>query len=155
MTKTLSVSAIKNGTVIDHIPAGQALKILHLLNIVALKNRVTLGLNLSSKSLGLKDLIKIENRNLTETEANEITVFAPKATINIIEDFEIVKKITTRLPDNIIGVFTCPNPDCITQTESIKTYFHLEEYGKQIKLTCKYCEKQFERDQMVEMRTPT
>lgn len=152
MTKTLSVSAIKNGTVIDHIPAGQALRILSLLNVAKLKNRLTLGLNLASKSLGLKDLIKIENRSLTEIEANEITVFAPKATINIIEEFEIVKKISTHLPDSIVGVFTCPNPSCITQAEPIKTYFYLEEYNKHIKLSCKYCEKQFERDQMLAMK---
>jgi len=155
MTKTLSVSAIKNGTVIDHIPAGQALKILQLLNIIGNKNRVTLGIHLSSKSLGLKDLIKIEGRRLTEEEANEITVFAPKATINIIEDFEIVKKVMTRLPESIIGIFTCPNPNCITQTEPVKTCFYLEEYSKQIKLTCKYCEKQFDRDQIIEMRPAT
>ncbi len=149
MAKTLSVSAIKNGTVIDHIPAGQALKILRLLNIITHKNRATLGLNLSSKSLGLKDLIKIENRSLTDNEANEITVFAPKATINLIENFEIAKKITTRLPESISGVFNCPNPTCITTIEAIKTHFYLEEYSKQIKLTCKYCEKQFDRDQLV------
>ncbi len=149
MTKTLSVSAIKNGTVIDHIPAAQALKILKLLQIGTHKNCVTLGLNLVSKSLGLKDLIKIENRILTDTEANEVTVFAPKATINIIENFDIVKKITTRFPDSIVGVFTCANPVCITQTEAIKTHFYLEEYGKQIKLTCRYCEEQFDRDHLV------
>lgn len=153
MTKTLSVSAIENGTVIDHIPAGQALRILHLLNIPAQKNRVTIGLNLSSKSLGLKDLIKIENRRLTETEANEITVFAPKATINLIENFEIIKKITTQLPPGISNVFDCLNPNCITQTEAVKTFFYLEEHHKHIKLTCKYCEKVFTHEQISTMRS--
>jgi aspartate carbamoyltransferase regulatory subunit len=150
MTKTLSVSAIKNGTVIDHIPAGQALRIIRLLNLLRKKYRITVGFNLSSKRLGAKDLIKIENHILSDAEANEVTVFAPEATINIIEDFEVTKKISTRLPENIIGVFVCPNPLCITHNEPIASCFHISEYRKQVKLTCKYCEKQFDRDYVKE-----
>src|SRR3990167_9426318 len=121
MTKTLSVSAIQNGTVIDHIPAGQALKIMHLLRLLKEKYRVTVGFNLSSQRLKLKDLIKIENHALTNKQANEITVFAPEATINIIKNFDVVEKIITRLPENIAGIFSCPNPLCITHGEPIET----------------------------------
>jgi aspartate carbamoyltransferase regulatory subunit len=149
MTKTLSVSAIKNGTVIDHIPAGQALRIMRLLRVLdSQKNKVTLGLNLPSKILGLKDLIKIENRALTNREANEIVIFAPLATINIIQEFEVIQKITTHLPESITSVFLCPNTACITQNEPIYSVFHIREQGKIIKLTCHYCEKEFDRDQV-------
>src|SRR5690242_12317836 len=107
MTKTLSVSAIKNGTVIDHIRAGQALRIVKLLGLLENKNKVTLGLNLPSKLIGQKDLIKIENRALTNDEANEVVIFAPEATINIIKDFEVKQKINTHLPNIIANVFIC------------------------------------------------
>lgn len=150
MTKTLSVSAIKNGTVIDHIPAGQALKIIRLLKITNNKHKATLGLNLTSKSLGLKDLIKIEGRFLKEHEANEITIFAPEATINIIENFEVIKKITTCLPETITNFLVCPNTQCITHTEPVSNCFFTEEYRKTVKLQCKYCEKQFDLDHITE-----
>ena len=108
--KHLSVfQRIKNGTVIDHITAGQALRIIHLLALRIAKHTVTLGLNLPSKRLGRKDLIKIENRILTAEEANEIMVFAPEATINIIENFKVIEKINTHLPASIKDVFYCPN----------------------------------------------
>lgn len=149
MTKTLSVSAIKNGTVIDHIRAGQALRIVRLLGLLENnKNQVTLGLNLRSKLIGKKDLIKIENRVLTNEEANEIVIFAPEATINIIKDFDVIQKINTHLPNIIANVFICPNPVCVTHNEPVESVFHIEEQGKQIKLTCHYCEKIFDRDQV-------
>jgi aspartate carbamoyltransferase regulatory subunit len=148
MNKTLPVSAIKNGTVIDHIRPGQAPRIMHLLNVLKSKNKVTVGLNLPSKLIGLKDLLKIENRVLTNDEANEIVIFSPEATINIIKDFEVLQKITTHFPTTITSVFVCPNPVCITHYEPVESLFHIEDHGKQIKLNCHYCEKTFDRDQV-------
>jgi aspartate carbamoyltransferase regulatory subunit len=148
MTKTLSVSAIKNGTVIDHIRSGQALRIMRLLRVLEAKHKVTLGLNLPSQLLGIKDLIKIETRELTNHEANEIMIFAPEATINIISDFEVLKKMETRLPSSIASVFICANPSCITHEECVDTLFYIKENGKHIWLICHYCEKTFDRDQV-------
>jgi len=150
MTKTLAVAAIKSGTVIDHVPAGQALQIIRLLKVEANKNRVTVGLNLPSKQLTRKDLIKIEDRFLSATEANEITVFAPAATINIIENFEVTRKIPAHLPEVVVNVFVCPNPACVTHVEPVASHFFVEAYGKNIKLSCKYCEKQYDRDRLHE-----
>lgn len=148
MNETFPVSAIKNGTVIDHITAGQALRIINLLSLEHSKHTITLGMNLISKRVGRKDLIKIENRILTEGEANEIVVFAPDATINVIENFSVIKKINTRLPDVMRSVFICANPACITQTETVESYFHIKENKKQILLSCHYCEKTFNRNQV-------
>ncbi|HEX2548850.1 MAG TPA: aspartate carbamoyltransferase regulatory subunit, partial [Gammaproteobacteria bacterium] len=134
---------------IDHIRAGQALRIMRLLQILdSNKNKVTLGLNLASQNLGLKDLMKIENRVLTNDEANDIVVFAPEATINIIENFEVKHKITTHLPESIANVFLCPNRTCVTEKESVKTLFHISEQGKIVKLTCHYCEREYDRDEV-------
>ena len=147
--KTLSVTAINNGTVIDHIPAGQAITILRLLKLVDHKNQITIGLNLMG-SRGLKDLIKMENRYLSEREAHEIAIFAPDATINVIKDFKVIKKQSALLPETIVDIMRCPNPRCITQNEPLKTYFTLRKYNEVIKLRCKYCEKTFLREEVKE-----
>lgn len=148
MTKTLSVSAINNGTVIDHIRCGRALRIVHLFRLLDDKNQVTVGMNLPSKRLGMKDLIKIENRILSHEQANEIAIFAPEATINIVKDFEVIEKIETKLPSAIKNIFRCPNPRCITHNEHAESIFSIEEQGKSAKLICHYCEKAFDRDQV-------
>jgi aspartate carbamoyltransferase regulatory subunit len=148
MSKTLSVAAIQNGTVIDHIASGQALRIIHLLRLLEKKLQVTVGLNLPSKQLKLKDLIKIENHIITHQEADEITIFAPAATINIIRNFEVTDKIITKLPTSIANIFICPNSACITRTETVESFFTIEEQGKRVKLICRYCEKPFDRNKV-------
>lgn len=148
MNKTLSVSAIENGTVIDHIPAGQAFRILQLLRLLDSQHRVTVGLNLPSKRMKLKDLIKIEDHTLTSDMANEVSIFAPDASINVINNFEVTRKINTKLPEGISDVFVCPNPSCISNSEPIDSYFRIHEQGKLVKLSCRYCEKIFDRNQV-------
>jgi aspartate carbamoyltransferase regulatory subunit len=150
MNTTLSVSAIKNGTVIDHIAAGQAIKIIRLLKLADARQQMTIGLNLISNSMGYKDLIKIENKLFSKEEANQITLFAPQATINIIENFVVVKKINTELPTMISNILICPNKNCVTRYEPVASCFFIESYAKSILLICKYCEKQFERDRLLE-----
>jgi aspartate carbamoyltransferase regulatory subunit len=147
---TLSVSAIKDGTVIDHIPSGQALKIIGLLKLPLSKQQVTIGLNLPSKRMGLKDLIKIENRKLSEQEGNQVAVFAPKATINLICDFCVERKILPSLPQEIERVLICPNHRCISRKEAF-SHFFVEEFKNKIQLRCKFCEKLFERDDIREL----
>jgi aspartate carbamoyltransferase regulatory subunit len=148
MSKTVSVSAIEHGTVIDHINSGQAIRIIHLLGLLNKQYKVTIGLNLPSKRMQFKDLIKIENHILTNEEANEITIFAPEVTINVINHYDVVNKIITTLPPSISDAFICPNPVCVTHTEPVKSFFIIEAQGKQVKLVCKYCEQIFDRNQV-------
>ncbi len=96
----------------------------------------------------LKDLIKIENHVLTNEEANQISVFAPDATIAIIKNYEVVEKLNTKLPEGIASIFVCPNSACITHAEPVESYFYIQEHGKVMKLVCKFCEKSFERNQV-------
>jgi aspartate carbamoyltransferase regulatory subunit len=144
--ETRPVAAIKKGTVIDHIPHGQALPIVHLLSLMKQKFKIMIGINLESKNFKIKDLIKIENYLVTEDEANMIVVFAPEATINLIENFSVKQKITTCVPADIKAVFACPNRACITQCEAIESHFHIFQENKKIYLSCDYCEKTFLRD---------
>lgn len=148
--KTLSVSAIKDGTVIDHIRAGQALKIMRILRLYAHENRVTIGLNLKSRSVGLKDIIKIENVFLTEAQAAQIAIFSPQATVCVIENYEVAKKFKVQMPETVATVLSCPNHRCIANVEEVPTLFTIEESDSQVILRCKYCEKLFTRDQMHE-----
>ena len=146
MSKKLSVNAIEKGTVIDHIVAGQALKIIHLLKLLEKPYRITIGMKLSSRRIHQKDLIKIEDYTLSEEQANEITVFSPLATINIIQNYEVVNKVITSLPKQVANAFNCPNLACISHIEDVGTLFYIELQGKQIKLKCKFCEKLFDRN---------
>lgn len=148
--KTLSVSAIKEGTVIDHIRAGQALKIIRLLRLNANDTRVTVGLNLKSQSMGLKDIIKVENVFLTESQAAQIAIFAPLATVNVIQNYAVAKKCKVQMPKTAAAVLACPNVHCITHTEHVSTLFSVEENNNCALLRCRYCEKIFTRDQMHE-----
>lgn len=149
MQKTLPVTAIEHGIVIDHIPAGQAVRIISLLGLADHRNKVTIGLNLHSKSYGLKDLIKMENRKLTEREQHEIAVFAPRASINVIENFKVVEKIQSTLPEAVMGLMVCPNPICISNQDPISSHFYLRhQKDHNVELQCHYCEKVFSRDEV-------
>ena len=150
MTKTVSVSAIKDGTVIDHIPQGQAVNIIRMLHLTDNKNKMTVGLNLTGKKTPFKDLIKLEGRKLTEFEMREIAVLAPGSTINLIENYEVKDKVSVELPDSIEGLLVCPNINCISSKEPVKTSFRLLHQKNTIKLTCKYCEKSFAREDIKE-----
>jgi len=148
MEKERVVSAIQNGTVIDHIPAGQAWKIVKLLELLNNKLRVTLGLNLTSKRLGLKDIIKVEGHTIENEGAHQVAIFAPGSTINLIKNYEIKKKITATLPNDVEGILICPNKHCITQTESVKSHFLINRVKEKVMLVCHYCQREFERDEV-------
>ncbi|MBA4708322.1 MULTISPECIES: aspartate carbamoyltransferase regulatory subunit [Aquitalea] len=146
MQYTRTVEALKQGTVIDHIPAGQGVNILRLFKLAETGERITVGLNLSSRHMGAKDIIKVENVALTEEQANELALFAPKATVNVIDNFEVVKKHKLELPESIEGIFACPNSNCISHAEPVKSHFFVKAQAKDIKMKCKYCEKVFSKD---------
>lgn len=143
----LQVEAIKNGTVIDHIPAGQGIKILKLFNFLDIKERITVGFNLPSKAFGQKDIIKVENVSISESQANQLALFAPNATVNIIEDFKVIRKRTIDLPEKITEVFECPNSNCITRFEpaAVNEFKIINNKGR-IQMKCKYCEKVFNKE---------
>ncbi|WP_047046350.1 aspartate carbamoyltransferase regulatory subunit [Vibrio mexicanus] len=146
----LQVEAIRNGTVIDHIPAQIGIKVLKLFDMHNSQQRVTIGLNLPSSALGSKDLLKIENIFISEEQASKLALYAPHATVNQIEDYEVVKKLPLDLPEQINDVFECPNTNCITHNEPVESSFKVFEKGEDIRLKCKYCEKVFDREIVTE-----
>jgi aspartate carbamoyltransferase regulatory subunit len=141
MSRELIVSKIENGTVIDHIPAGRALAVLRVLGITGKEGmRVALVMNVESSKLGKKDIIKIEGRELTPEEVNIISAVAPTATINIIRNFEVVKKFKVSPPEVIKGRFKCKNPTCITNAprEPVEPTFYLVRKEPPL-FVCAYC----------------
>ncbi len=139
----MQVEAIKRGTVIDHIPAQVGFKLLSLFRLTETEQRITIGLNLPSGELGRKDLIKIENTFLTDDQINQLAVYAPHATVNRIDDYEVVGKISPTLPDHIDRVLTCPNSNCISHSEPVTSSFTVKKRHNDVRLKCKYCEKEF------------
>lgn len=146
----LSVEAIKDGTVIDHIPVGQGLTILRQFKILHSGNAVTVGFNLTSHSTGSKDIIKITGLFLDDSTANRLALFAPKATVNDIENFKVVRKRTLILPDTISEVFSCPNSNCASYDEPVKSKFYVRMIHGETRLRCHYCEKTFARKSVID-----
>ena len=139
--KELVVSALKNGTVLDHIPADKVYKALDILNLKGVENQITIGINLSSRAQGRKGIIKIADKFFEDEDLNKLALIAPKATVNIIRDFEVVEKKTLTMPEEIVGSARCMNPKCITNHQPIKTRFTTIESNNEILLLCHYCEK--------------
>ncbi len=143
MRETMAVEAIEVGTVIDHIPAGQGLNILARIQKLNSNARLTVGLNLPSKTSGLKDIIKVEGWLFSEQDAAEMALYAPNATVNIIEKYKVVKKFKIGIPEEFLGIFDCPNSNCISNKEPSPTRFRVKAKQKDLFLRCHYCERTF------------
>ena len=142
MDNTMTVEAIENGTVIDHIPAGFGLAILRHFKLDEGGNRITVGFNLKGKR-GNKDLIKIQNIRFDEKEAAQIALFAPTATVNVIENFKVIKKIKPMLPEKVVGIFACPNDNCASHGEPVVGTFAVKSGKNEPRLKCFFCEKSY------------
>ena len=137
----IRIVKIRDGTVIDHIRAGKALEVLKILGITGqYGNIVTLAMNISSSRIGKKDIVKVEHRLLEEEEVARIALVAPEATINLIEDFKVIKKTRVELPETITDIFDCPNQRCVTNKEREPIHSKYEVVSKTpMLLKCLYC----------------
>ena len=138
--KTLRVSKIKDGTVIDHITGGHALDIIKILGITGrVDGVVTVAMNVPSKTLGVKDMVKIEGRELKSEEVDKIALLAPHATINIIRNYKVAEKQRVKLPNIIREIVKCANPACISNSkEPVQPTFYVEN-EEPLRLRCHYC----------------
>ena len=142
----LIVERIENGTVIDHIPAGMGLRVLAILGLGNASDRVALLMNVPSRKLGKKDIVKVAGKQLDEKEVNRIALLAPNATLNLVKNSEVVEKVEVRIPSVLVGVSRCPNPKCVTNSERVETRF-VQEDGKEFR--CGYCEMLFEAKELI------
>ena len=139
--KELVVSALENGTVLDHIPAENVYKALDILDLKGIESQITIGINLTSKFFGKKGIIKIADKFFEDEQLNKLALIAPKATVNVIRDFKVVEKKKLVMPEEIHGVAKCRNPKCVTNHQPVKTWFRTIEEGDKVSLLCHYCEK--------------
>ncbi|MCK4937410.1 MAG: aspartate carbamoyltransferase regulatory subunit [Methanosarcinales archaeon] len=138
--KELRVHPIRDGTVIDHINAGQAMNVLKILGITGSSSAViSVAMNVSSKDIEFKDIVKIEGRELKDKEVDKISLISPNATINIIRDFGVAGKHRVKLPEMVESMVRCANPNCISNTnEPVTSKFEVK--SDPIRLRCIYCE---------------
>ena len=137
----LRIRKIKEGTVIDHITAGHALSVLRILRMTGKDNVVSIAMNVPSYKLGIKDIVKVENLELSAEEVDKIALIAPKATINIIRNYVVEEKQKTKLAKVIRGIIKCDNIMCISNSkEPIQSTFFLEREDP-LKLRCYYCNR--------------
>lgn len=148
MGKELQVAALENGTAIDHIPTNAVFKVVSLLQLQKLNNRITIGNNLKSSKMGSKGIIKVSDKFFREDELNRIALVAPNVNLNIIRNFEVVEKKKVVLPDEIVEIMKCNNPKCITNNEPMKTRFHVTDKEK-VELQCHYCELKIKKEEVV------
>lgn len=148
--KELKVSALENGTVIDHIPSSKLFTVIKILNLHTGLNPVYFGTNLSSKKFGNKGIIKISDRYFGREEINKIALVAPTATLIEIENYKVVNKYKVETPKEIQSFAKCFNPKCITNHQDVPTKFDVFTDDKGIiKLHCHYCEKITTQENMV------
>lgn len=138
--KELKVSAIENGTVIDHIPSGAVFLVIKILKLDAFDNMVLFATNLESKKYGTKGIIKVSNKFFRPEELNKIALVAPHASIIEIRDYQVTNKTIVETPEYIKGIVKCFNPNCITNIEQVVAKFLVVD-AEDLRLKCHYCEK--------------
>jgi len=138
-SEDVRLTPIKNGTALDHLPKGSALKILEILGLEAHDKAVTIAINTESRKLGKKDLVFIEGKALSTEEIEKIGLIAEGATLNYIENSIVKSKAGIELPEKAIGILKCLNPKCVTNYDEIPTKFSISR--QPFKAKCHYCEK--------------
>jgi len=142
--KELKITPIKNGTVIDHINAGASMKVLKILGLPreGSASVISVAINVPSKTDAMKDIVKIEDRELDKSEVDKITLVAPRAVINIIRNYEVAEKRPVQLPDVVRGIVRCENQNCISNAkEPVESLFYVVSKNP-LRLKCHYCERE-------------
>ncbi len=146
--RELVVVAIKNGTVIDHIPPDKLFKVVSILNLDTLDSQITIGNNLKSKKIGEKGIIKITDKFFAPRVINMIALIAPEAKLNIIKDYQVIEKCNIDIPDKIRNIIRCANPKCITNNEPIPSLFYVID-KEDVQVKCNYCENEIKQENIV------
>jgi len=134
----LNIDKIRNGIVIDHIKAGQGIRVFNWLGLDNSPHTVAFVVNANSRRMGSKDIIKIDE--IIAINFDILALIDPNITVKFIQDEEIIDRKKLKLPDKVKNVILCKNPRCITSTEKyIPHIFHLENPEKRT-YRCEYCD---------------
>jgi aspartate carbamoyltransferase regulatory subunit len=143
--REITIPAIEEGTVIDHIPSRQTFRIIRIIDPKEFEHVINVALNLDSKKMGKKGIVKMSNRVLTDDEVDKIALLAPEATVSIIKNFKVTEKAQVKVPDRVKRIVECPNPNCVTKRELVDTDFTVEE-KEPLVMRCVYCERTIGRE---------
>ncbi len=145
----LKVSRIRNGTVIDHLNPGTSVYVLDILKEPS-SNVISLAMNVESGRLGRKDIVKIEDRYPDERETDMISLISPRATINTVRSYLVVKKDKVELPREVRGLVRCKHDTCISNSvyesgnrEPVLPRLKVIE-NNPVVLECHYCDRRME-----------
>ena len=152
MSEMRRVTAICNGSVIDHIPAGTALKVLRMLRITGKSsNPVSLVMNVPSGKYGAKDIIKVEDRELTQEELDRLSIIAPHASVAIIRNYTVAKKRTVEAQNELVNVAKCTFSNCITHGNREPQSHRLTVTSVDpLQLRCHYCCRAQDMDAIID-----
>ncbi len=139
----LLIRRIKDGTVIDHVRAGEALRVLQILGITGKEGEiVSVAMNVPSSKLGKKDVVKVANRFLKTEETDKLALIAPRATANIIKNYKVSAKHRVELPEVFKGILKCPNPTCVSNLPNEPIIPTIDVVDKEAPLLkCRFCQR--------------
>ena len=134
----MNIDAIQNGIVIDHITAGQGMRLYELLGLEKLDCSVAIIKNACSAKMGKKDIIKIDAD--IPLDFDVIGYVDPGVSVNIIRGGELVEKRRIEMPLELRNVIFCRNPRCISSVEQeLPHIFRLADRKNKV-YRCLYCE---------------
>ncbi len=139
----LLIRRIKEGTVIDHIRAGEALRVLQILGITGKEGEiVSIVMNVPSSKIEKKDVVKVANRSLKSEETDKLALVAPLATVNIIRNYRVAEKRKVELPSVFKGLLKCPNPTCVSNLSHEPITPTIDVIDKDAPLLkCRFCQR--------------
>ncbi len=152
MTEMRRVTAIRNGTVVDHIPAGRALQVIQMLRIdMTRATPVSLVMNVPSDKLGRKDVLKVEDRELNQEQLDRLALIAPAASIAIIRNHTVAEKLRVELADDLVNVSSCSFSNCITKNAREPLPQRLRVISQDpLEVRCYYCGRGQDLEELVE-----
>jgi aspartate carbamoyltransferase regulatory subunit len=152
MTEMRRVTAIRNGTVVDHIPAGHALQVIQMLRIDMTRTTpVSLVMNVPSDKLGRKDVLKVEDRELSQEELDRLALIAPTASIAIIRNHAVAEKLRVELADDLVNIASCSFSNCITKNAREPLPQRLRVISRDpLEVRCYYCGSDQDLEELIE-----
>ncbi len=152
MSEMRRVTAIRNGTVVDHIPSGYAMQVISILRINTDRaTPVSLVMNVPSDKLGRKDVLKIEDRELDQEDLDRLALIAPSASIAIIRNHAVAEKMNVELADDILNIAKCSFSNCITKNDREPLPQRMKVVSRDpLEVRCYYCGRGQEIDELIE-----
>ena len=134
----MKIDSIKNGIVLDHIKAGNSMKIYNALGLADMDCSVAILQRVPSKKMGKKDILKITDHY--DIDFDVIGYMDPDVSVVIIKEGKVIEKKKVELPEKIVNIVKCINPRCITSIEQELDHVFVLSDAEQRTYRCQYCE---------------